>query len=110
MQTVDQRIAQLHTELKITPGEETNWQAVAQAMRDNAAAIRKLATENASRHNLTAVEDLQRYTQFAQAHVDGLKNLTGAFETLYNAMPDPQKKLADQVFQRSRHRRVSSQG
>ena len=47
---------------------------------------------------MTAVQDLQTYQQFAQAHVDGLKNLTAAFSTLYDAMPDAQKKVADQVF------------
>jgi hypothetical protein len=30
--------------------------------------------------------------------VDGLKNLISSFETLYNSMPDAQKKIADQVF------------
>jgi periplasmic protein CpxP/Spy len=49
------------------------------------------------------VQDLQSYQQFAQAHVDGLKNLTAAFSTLYDAMPDAQKKVADQVFQTSGH-------
>jgi hypothetical protein len=30
-----------------------------------------------------------------------LKNLTAAFSTLYNAMPDDQKKVADEVFRTS---------
>ena len=33
-ETVEQRIAALHTALKITPAQETGWQAVAQTMRD----------------------------------------------------------------------------
>ena len=36
--------------------------------------------------------------RFAHAHVDGLANLTNAFEKLYTAMPDAQKKVADQAF------------
>ena len=48
--------------------------------------------------NMTAVEDLKTYQKFAQAHVDGLKNLISSFDTLYAAMPDAQKKIADEVF------------
>jgi len=44
------------------------------------------------------VEDLKAYQTFAQAHVDGLKNLTSSFETLYGSMSASQKKVADQVF------------
>jgi hypothetical protein len=99
-ETVEQRIAKLHTELKITPDEETNWTGVAQAMRDNSAAMEKLVAEKADQNpkSLTAIEDLKTYEQFARAHVDGLKNLRASFETLYNAMPVPQQKIADQVF------------
>ena len=102
-ETVEQRITDLHASLKITPAEEAQWNGVAQAMRENAAAMDKLVATNRTTppQNMTAVQDLQTYQQFAQAHVDGLKNLTAAFSTLYKAMPDDQKKVADQVFQTS---------
>jgi hypothetical protein len=109
-ETVEQRIASLHTALKITPSEEADWTSVAQAMRENAAAMQKLAADNTVQapQSMTAVDDLKTYQKFAQAHVDGLKNLTSSFETLYNAMPDAQKKVADQVFQSSRHQGATS--
>jgi hypothetical protein len=74
---------------------------VAQAMRENAAAMDKLVVENRTTppQNMTAVEDLQMYQKFAQTHVDGLKNLIASFTALYSAMPDAQKKIADKVFQ-----------
>jgi protein CpxP len=102
-ETVEQRITNLHASLKITADQEKTWNGVAQAMRENAAAMDKLVASNRTTapQNKTAVQDLQTYQQFAQAHVDGLKNLTGAFSTLYDAMPDAQKKVADQVFQTS---------
>jgi protein CpxP len=102
-ETVEQRITTLHASLNITPAEEAQWNAVAQAMRENAAAMDKLVASNRTTppQNKTAVQDLQTYQQFAQAHVDGLKNLTSAFSTLYSAMPDAQKKVADGVFQTS---------
>jgi protein CpxP len=109
-ETVEQRIANLHTALKITPAEEAAWNSVAQAMRENAAAIQKLAAEKTMQapQGMTAVQDLQAYQKFAQAHLDGLKNLTASFETLYNSMPDPQKKIADQVFASFGHEGTAS--
>jgi glutamine synthetase adenylyltransferase len=111
-QTVDQRIASLHDELKITQSEEADWQAVAQTMRDNAAAMEKLAASKAtqSQQGMTAVEDLQTYAQFAQAHVEHLQKLTSAFTTLYEAMPAAQKKIADQVFEQSHREQSGGQG
>src|SRR5579864_5056253 len=99
-ETVEQRITDLHAALKITPAEGAQWNGVAQAMRENAAAMDKLVAANRTTppQNMTAVQDLQTYQQFAQAHVDGLKNLTSAFSSLYGAMTDDQKKVADEVF------------
>jgi hypothetical protein len=99
-ETVEQRITNLHTSLKITSDEESNWNGVAQAMRENAANMDKLVASNRTSppQNMSAVEDLKTYQKFAQAHVDGLKNLISSFDTLYDAMPAAQKKVADEVF------------
>jgi len=100
-ETVEQRIANLHAKLKITPDEEAKWNDVAQAMRENAAALEKLNAERTTQapQGMTAVDDLKGYEKFAQAHADGLKNLIASFQTLYDSLPDAQKKNADQVFQ-----------
>lgn len=99
-ETVEQRIKELHDALKITPAQETKWKAVANAMRQNAAAMDKLMgeTQAMDQSKITALQDLQIYTKFAQAHVAGLKNLTDDFRALYTSMPGDQKKVADQVF------------
>jgi protein CpxP len=88
-------------ELKITPEEESKWNNVAQAMRENAAAMEKLAAARTVQapQGMSAIDDLKSYEKFAQAHVDGLKNLIASFDVLYNTFPDAQKKSADQVFQ-----------
>ena len=111
-ESVEQRITTLHASLKITADEEKSWNGVAQAMRENAAAMDKLIAANrtAPPHNMSAVDDLKTYQQFAQAHVDGLKNLTSAFSTLYDAMPDPQKKIADEVFRTSGNGTAATHG
>jgi hypothetical protein len=99
-ETVEARITKLHADLKITPDEQVKWDAVAQTMRDNAVRMEKLvATKRAQApQSLTAVDDLTNYEEFAQAHLTGLKNLTSVFKSLYDTMPDAQKKNADKVF------------
>jgi hypothetical protein len=100
-ETVEQRITNLHAELRITGAEEAAWNNVAQAMRENAAAMEKLVAAKTVQapQNMTAIDDLKSYEKFAQAHADGLKNLISSFQTLYTAFPDDQKKNADTVFQ-----------
>jgi protein CpxP len=102
-ETVEQRITALHTAMKITPEQETKWNGVAQAMRENAARMDKLVatTRTTPSQSTSAVDDLKTYEKFAQAHVDGLKNLISSFTALYDTMPDAQKKVADKVFDTS---------
>ena len=45
-ETVEQRITDLHAALKITPDQDAKWNGVAQAMRENAAAMDKLIAAN----------------------------------------------------------------
>jgi outer membrane murein-binding lipoprotein Lpp len=98
-ETVEQRITMLKSALKITASQEAKWDKVATAMRDNAAAMEKLVKDKqAKAENITAVDDLKTYQDFTKARLDGLKNLTSAFESLYDSMPADQKKNADQVF------------
>ena len=99
-ETVEERITTLTTALKITPAQETNWTGVATAMRENAVAMETLVkSKRAKSADMTAMDDLLTYQDFSQARLDGLKNLTSSFRTLYESMPDAQKKIADTVFQ-----------
>jgi hypothetical protein len=111
-ETVEQRITSLHASLKITPEQAAKWNGVAQAMRENAANMDKLlaATRTTPPQNMSAVDDLKSYQKFAQAHVDGLKNLISAFGTLYESMPDAQKKIADGVFSTAGRGTAAKQG
>ena len=47
---------------------------------------------------MNAVQNMESYEQIAEAHAQHLQKLVPAFQNLYNAMPDQQKQLADQVF------------
>ena len=111
-ETVEQRIATLKASLKITPDQESKWNGVAQAMRDNAARMEKLVAAKRAipPEKTSAVDDLKTYQEFAEAHLDGLKHLTSAFKTLYNAMTPEQKKNADVVFEKYGPPKSASQG
>jgi hypothetical protein len=96
---VETRIKDLHRKLKITAAQESQWNAFAQVMRENAQEVDAVLKGRAeSLHKMNAVEDLRSYEKLADAHADGLKKLVPAFETLYNSMSEDQKKTADVVF------------
>jgi periplasmic protein CpxP/Spy len=91
---------------------ESKWNSVAQAMRENAASMEKLVVSKRAiaPASTTAVDDLKTYQEFTQARLDGLKNLTSSFKTLYDSMPADQKKNADQVFRSYGPTNAGSQG
>ncbi len=101
---VEARIRQLHAQLKITPTEADQWNAVAQVMRDNEQKISDLIQQrNKSAGTMSAIDDLRSYEAITDAHADGLKNLIPAFQSLYDSMSDSQKKIADTVFSQRRN-------
>jgi protein CpxP len=101
---LEQHIKDLHASLKITPSEESQWGKVVQTMRDSASELdRAIDKRKETANTASAVDNLSAYGDIAQAHVDGVKKLTAAFSPLYNAMPDDQKKIADEVFAQRAH-------
>lgn len=102
---IERHIAGLHGQLQISAGEETQWAAVATAMRDGAlhtdTAIdkRKVLGDGA-----TAVQSLSAYADIAQAHADAVRQLAVAFAALYAAMPADQQRVADGVFAHHPHK------
>lgn len=99
MDRVEMRINDMHAKLRIKPEQEDQWQQVAQVMRDNENAIKPLIEDRkANARNMTAIDDLHSYAAITEAHVEGIKKFTPAFETLYASMTDEQKKQADSLF------------
>lgn len=106
---VEARIKQLHSQLKITKDQETDWNAVAQDMRDGAQSMSNLLQERAASTKskpMTAVENLKNYEQIVDAQADGLKKITPDFEKLYDEMSPGQKKAADTIFNQRLNQRV----
>jgi LTXXQ motif family protein len=101
---IEARIKELHKKLHITAAQETQWNDLAQVMRDNAKAMVDLQKQRAAdTQSMTAVDVVKSYASVIEAHEAGMKKFIPAFEALYNAMSDAQKKTADSLF-RSRAR------
>ncbi|HXQ52889.1 MAG TPA: Spy/CpxP family protein refolding chaperone [Stellaceae bacterium] len=106
---IEARITSLHAELKLTPAQEPQWQAVAQVMRDNAHKIDAAVHARAEqRGTMSAVDNLSTYSAIVDAHATELHQLVPAFQALYATLSDAQKKNADAVFnQRPRGPRMA---
>jgi periplasmic protein CpxP/Spy len=98
---VEERITQLHSQLGITPAQETLWNAFAQVMRDNASHMEQRLQERASGFaKLNAADNLNSYAAIAEEHAQDMQHLAATFQPLYAAFSDEQKRTADQLFRR----------
>jgi hypothetical protein len=104
---VEKRIKAMRQKLHITPAQETQWNAVAQVMRDNAHAIADLREEGAEQtKSMNANDQLKSFAAITDAQAAGIHKFIPAFQALYDTMSDAQKKTADVLF-RSRARAAS---
>lgn len=99
-QLVDGRIAFLKTELKITPAQETQWQQLASAMRQNAQAMdQTIVTAREHRGGaLNAVQRIELRAQFAKIHADNETRLLDALRPLYASLSPEQQQMANQLM------------
>jgi periplasmic protein CpxP/Spy len=98
---VDKRIAHMHAQLKITPEQETAWNAFAQVMRTNVTATDDAYKQrSATLATMSAPDNMANFAQIEQARAQGIQNLATAFQTLYSGFSDDQKKIADTMFRR----------
>ncbi|CAH2800671.1 MAG: 2-polyprenylphenol hydroxylase and related flavodoxin oxidoreductases [uncultured Paraburkholderia sp.] len=95
---VEDRIAYLHSQLKITSAQDTQWNTFADVMRSNGQTMGELFQQRRAAANVSALDDMKQYATIAQAHADGMKKLVDAFDPLYNSLSPEQKKLADVTF------------
>jgi protein CpxP len=94
-QNIETNIASLHQRLQITPGQEAQFNAVANVMRENARAEASAPTQPP---NVTAVDDLRAFIMYSEVELAGYKRLLPALEALYATMSPTQKRTADAIF------------
>jgi periplasmic protein CpxP/Spy len=96
---VDGRIAFLKAELKITSEQETQWQSVASALRQNANALDQVI--NSARQQRGAMDAVQRLTereQFDKVRTENDDRLLSAFKPLYASLSPEQQQIASQLL------------
>jgi hypothetical protein len=106
---VEGRIAFLKAELKITDAQTPQWNAVADAMRKNDAAMRDLMRQAREARqqqqqqpsSSNALDALARRERFAEARAESVRNFAAAFRPLYASLSDEQKRTADELLGRS---------
>ena len=98
-QRVEEHIKQLRTQLRITSAEQPQWEQFANVMRENARAMDQVFAQRMQQYpTMNALQNMQSYERVAEAHAQHVQRLVTAFVSLYNAMPEQQKQLTDQVF------------
>jgi protein CpxP len=103
---IEGRIAFLHTELKITPEQQAQWDRVAAAMRSNDQDMHKaFETMRANRSTtpLNAVQRLEMRAQFGTLRTQSDQRFLEAFKPLYASLSDNQKQSADELFGQHHH-------
>ena len=96
---VEGRIKELHAQLRITPAEEPQWNEFAQVMRENARDMDQAFIQRAQQFpTMNAVQNMQSYEEISEQHAQRVQKLLPVFQKLYDAMPEQQKRLTDQVF------------
>ena len=95
---VEGRLAFLKAELKITPAQDAPWTKFADALR---AAAKKAQAAMPARppggpmQPGSAVERMTRHEAMLAARLEAMRTIKAAFEPLYAALDEGQKKLAD---------------
>ncbi|CAO3408212.1 Spy/CpxP family protein refolding chaperone [Azospirillum largimobile] len=96
---VEGRIAFLKAELKITDAQAPQWNAFADTLRSNAKAHQAMH-EQMTKGGLPSAwpERLAAQQKVLATRFDAVKALEAAAKSLYAALSDDQKKVADQLF------------
>ena len=95
-QNVEANIASLHQRLQITPAQETQFNAVANVMRQHARA--EASAPHAPPANASAVDYLRAEVQYDEMELAGMKRFLPALEALYATLSPAQRQTADAIF------------
>lgn len=109
---IEGRIAFLHAELKITPGQQPQWDKVAEVMRANSRQMEQTFQQMRGDRDKpqTAVEVIDRRARFAEMRLNAEKSFAAAFTPLYQSLTADQKQSADDLFGRFGHHRRGGGG
>jgi protein CpxP len=97
---IEGRIAYLKAELKITDAQQPLFDAVANAMRDNAKAMHDAfqSLRGDRSQPQSALSRMEARAKFAQLRADGEVKMLAAFRPLYQGMSPDQQKATDEML------------
>jgi hypothetical protein len=96
---VEGRIAFLKTELRITDAQQPLWNAVADAMRADAASIGNMSDGMMGIWRpAPLLESLASLEEKMTAQLEAVRRIKAAVDPLYVALSDDQKKTADELI------------
>lgn len=96
---VEQRITEMHDNLKITDQQSKQWDAFAQTMRDNANRADQAFRDRAQKlGTMNAVESMKSYADLTKLHSENMEKLSSAMSDLYAVLSDDQKHMADDMY------------
>ena len=99
---VEQRISDLHTQLKITDAQSKQWDAFAQTMRDNARKAAEAFHDRAQKlPTMNADEAMKSYAALTRLHAENMQKLSSAMSDLYAVLSTDQKQVADAMYRNS---------
>lgn len=99
---IEGRLAFLKAELKITDSQTPQWNTFADAFRANAQKTAQhcsmMKEHGGAMKPVPLPERLNMMEQHATQHLEGLRAIKGPAQSLYSALNDEQKKIADQMM------------
>jgi hypothetical protein len=102
---LENRIAEMHDAIGVTPGQEPQWKQVAQIMRDNEKAMADaMRAHMGPNRPQNAVDALKANAEMAALHDQGSHHLLDAFTAFYGQLGPDQRKAADEQFREQERR------
>jgi hypothetical protein len=96
---VEGRLAFLKTELKITDAQMPQWEKFAESVRSVARAVKGTPPMMVGgAHPTSAPALLDSYEKMLTVRLDAVRTVKVAFDPLYAAFADEQKKVADELL------------
>lgn len=100
---VEGHLAFLKTELKITDAQMPQWNRLADAVRSIAQSMKGMRQQmmqggQGTQAGQSASARLDRQEQMLSARLEAVRSVKAAFDPLYTALSDEQKKTADELF------------
>lgn len=108
---VEQRITDLHGQLKVTDQQSRQWDAFTATMRDNARKTDAAFRDRAQKLPAMDADDaMKSYAALAQQHSENMQKLSSSFSDLYAVLSPEQKQVADAMYRNQQARKAASHG